>query len=91
MKEESCLDTQRTTCADVKNFAVFFDELRHDISEVLPVLIPVKFGGVPVVMTSVTLHIFFPRRSVCHNGCSFRNTFRQIINDLYLKFITSRL
>lgn len=91
MREGSYLNEERSTCAYVEDFAVFFDELGDDISEVFPVLVPVEFGGISEVMMSVTLRIVFPRRFVCRNGCSFRNTFLEIMYDLDLKFITSVL
>lgn len=64
----------------IQNFRIFSCVLTDDVTEGLPILIPVKGVWVPTVKERFTQHIAFPKTQSSHSGYSFSNTFKNICN-----------
>ena len=52
----------RISCAYIENFAVKFDKLWDDVSEILPILIPIELSAVPALNSKLLCISLLPER-----------------------------
>ena len=69
------LTQERVPCPQVCYLAAWLHELGNYVSQVRPILVPVKLIQIPDLSTLCTLHISSPRRFASHSDYFFRNTF----------------
>ena len=50
-----------STCSDIENFAIVFDVLGDDVSEVGPVLVPVELCAISFLFKVYSAYLFYQK------------------------------